>query len=129
MRGIALDAARLEPSVHVRDIPRASHAARSAPKAPITPITPTLIALSPGHECRSKLLGRSGEVQNLAPLTPPTHGRRTSIAVVSDQLTVTFHAHDVAGNHNAHFLTAVSEGLLERRQRELVVALPYADRG
>jgi len=70
----------------------------------------------------SKLLGRSGEAPNLAQLTPPTRGHSTSVAVVPNQLTITFHAHDIA-DRNGQFLTAVSEGLLKRRQRELVVTL------
>src|SRR6478752_2723963 len=70
----------------------------------------------------SKLFG-SGEAPDLTRLTPPSRGLPTIVAVVPDALTVTFHAHDVAEGSQGNFLTAVSDGLVKRRQRELVVTL------
>ena len=70
----------------------------------------------------SKLFG-SGEAPDLTRLTPPSRGLPTIVAVVPDALTVTFYAHDVVEGSQGNFLTAVSDGLIKRRQRELVVTL------
>jgi hypothetical protein len=74
----------------------------------------------------SKLFGGSGEAPNLAELTPPTLALPTSVAAIPGKLTATFYAHDVADGSEGNFLTAVSDGLIERRQRELVVTLRLA---
>jgi len=71
----------------------------------------------------SKLLGGSGATPNLAELAPPSPALPTTVFAVPDKLTVTFHAHHVADGSEGNFLTAVTDGLLKRRQRELVVTL------
>jgi hypothetical protein len=71
----------------------------------------------------SKLFGGSGEAPNLAELAPPTLGQPTRVVAIPGKLTATFHAHDIADGSEGTMLTAVSDGLLERRQRELVVTL------
>ena len=71
----------------------------------------------------SELFGGSGEAPNLAELAPPTRALPTTVVAVPNKLTVTFYAHDVADRSEGNFLTAVSEGLLKHRQRELVVTL------
>src|SRR4051812_23962303 len=71
----------------------------------------------------SKLFGGSSEAPNLAELAPPTPALPTTVVAIPDQLTVTFHAHDVVDGSAGNFLTAVSDGLLKRRQRELVITL------
>lgn len=76
----------------------------------------------------SKLFGGSGEASNLAELAPPSRGRPTQIAAIPGKLAVTFYAHDVAPQNEGNFLTAVTEGLSKRRQRELVVTLRLADK-
>ncbi|MEI9940896.1 MAG: hypothetical protein WDO69_27075 [Pseudomonadota bacterium] len=75
----------------------------------------------------SKLFGGSGEAPNLAELAPPTRGLPTIVAAVPGKLTVTFHTHDVVEGNAGNFLTAVTEGLIKRRQRELVVTLRLAE--
>ena len=74
----------------------------------------------------SKLFGGSGEAPSPADFTPPTHGRPTVVDAIPGKLIVTFYAHDVADGHEANFITAVTDGLLERHQRELVVTLRIA---
>src|SRR6478735_7525037 len=74
----------------------------------------------------SKLFGGSGEAPNLAQLTPPTRARATSALLIADQLSAAFHAHDVSDGSQGNFLTALSDGLSIRGQRELVVTLRLA---
>ena len=74
----------------------------------------------------SKLFGGSGDAPSLAELAPPSHALPTTYIAVPDKLTVTFHAHEVADGSEGNFLTAVTEGLIKRRQRELVVTLRLA---
>jgi hypothetical protein len=71
----------------------------------------------------SKLFGSSGDAPNLNGLAPPTRALPTIVTAVSDELTVTFFAHDSAEGSAGDFLTAVTDGLIKRRQRELVVTL------
>lgn len=71
----------------------------------------------------SKLFGGSDNAQDLAQLSAPTTALPTQVALVPGKLSVTFYAHDVADDRKGNYLTAVSDGLLERRQRELVVSL------
>ncbi|HET7545469.1 MAG TPA: hypothetical protein VFK05_36630 [Polyangiaceae bacterium] len=74
----------------------------------------------------SKLFGGSNEAPDLARLTPPTRARASTVPLVTDKLSATFHAHDVADGSEGNFLTAVSDGLLKRGQRELVMTLRLA---
>jgi hypothetical protein len=74
----------------------------------------------------SKLFGGSDEAPNLAELAPPTRARATTVALIAGKLTATFHAHDVADGSEGDFLTAVSDGLAKRGQRELVMTLRLA---
>jgi len=71
----------------------------------------------------SKLFGGTDNVRDLAALVVPTATHPTTVALVPGKLTVTFHAHDDADGRKGNFLTAVTEGLLKRGQRELVVSL------
>ncbi|MEI9952966.1 MAG: hypothetical protein WDO74_29315 [Pseudomonadota bacterium] len=75
----------------------------------------------------SKLFGGSGEAPSLADLKPPSRALPTNVDAIPGKLTVTFHAHDVADGSEGNFLTAVSDGLSKRRQRELVVTLRLAE--
>ncbi len=75
----------------------------------------------------SKLFGSSGDAPNLAELAPPSRALPTTVDAIPGTLTVTFHAHDVADGSEGNFLTAVTEGLSKRRQRELVVSLRLAE--
>ena len=75
----------------------------------------------------SKLFGSSGDTPNLSALALPTPALPTVYSAIPDQLTVTFYAHDVADGRAGNFLTAVTEGLIKRRQRELVLTLKLAE--
>ena len=75
----------------------------------------------------STLFGGSGSPANLADVTPPTRGLPTKIAVIPGKLSVNFYAHEVADGHDGNFLTGVTEGLVKRRQRELVVSVRLSD--
>ncbi len=74
----------------------------------------------------SKLFGGAGGAPNLAELAAPSAALPTTVLAIPDKLTVTFHAHDAVEASQGNFLTAVSDGLLKRRQRELVVTLRLA---
>jgi len=75
----------------------------------------------------SKLFGDAVEAPNLAELTLPSLALPTTVAALPGKLTVTFHAHDTAEGEQGNFLTAVTDGLTKRRQRELVVTLRLAE--
>jgi hypothetical protein len=75
----------------------------------------------------SKLFGGASDAPNLAELAPPSLALPTIVPAVPGKLTVTFHAHDVADGSAGNFLTAVTDGLVKRRQRELVVTLRLAE--
>jgi len=74
----------------------------------------------------SSLFGGTRKAASLTELAPPTRGSPTSYEAVPAKLNVKFHAHDVADGREGHFLTAVTEGLVKRRQRELVLTLRLA---
>jgi hypothetical protein len=78
----------------------------------------------------SKLFGDKAEIataqsspQAAFSFVPPSPGKPSTVAVIPDKLTVTFHAHDAVESTAGSFLSAVTQGLHKQRQRELVITL------
>jgi hypothetical protein len=70
-----------------------------------------------------KLFGSS---ERAPELWPPKPGKSTFADAVPGKVTVQFFAHDEVEGFSGNFLTAVTDGLLKRRQRELVFSLRLA---
>jgi hypothetical protein len=74
----------------------------------------------------SKLFGeKTGKAARAAgpPLELPTPACPTTVNAIPGELTVTFHVHDNAEESSGRFLSAVTHGLSQRKQREIVITL------